>query len=277
MVKFSSGIETKVGGAGGDEWEGKEVIGIYMVENGSTTVLERAENIKYTTKSQGSTAEFTSTTPIYYPVSGKKVSFIAYHPYREQVVDYLYPVDVSRQNDQTAIDLLVATADNNGAGYDKIYGDDPDNHVTLDFSHQLAKVVIHVERGDGVATEDLTKLSTVIKGMKTKADFDISDPELAIDDLSSEDLVPFTTSAATAKVSYEAILLPVSLDASHVVEFTVGGNTYKWEIRNNSSNITTFEVGHKYTFNVVLQKNRVLVIGIIEPWVLAPEGNGVAK
>ncbi|MBK5720632.1 fimbrillin family protein [Dysgonomonas sp. Marseille-P4677] len=83
-VKFSSGISAnlaKVGGTDGNQWEGNESIGIYMVGNKTTDVAEGAQNIRYTTTSTGASATFTSTTPIYYPVNIlSKVDFIAYHP-----------------------------------------------------------------------------------------------------------------------------------------------------------------------------------------------------
>ncbi|MCC8154421.1 MAG: fimbrillin family protein [Tannerellaceae bacterium] len=269
MVKFSSGIETtKVGGINGDQWEGTEEIGIYMVTRGTSDITESADNVLYTTKSQGTSAEFESEDPIFYPVDETtKVDFIAYHSHTTTVSDYVYPVDLSNQSNQSKIDLMVATADNNGIGYDKEYT----GTVDLDFSHQLAKMVINVTAGDGVF--QLDGLSVVIKEMNTTAEFNIYTKELK-NEGNKKNLTPYKQ---PSDYTYEAVLLPVSLDASHIVEFTIGENTYKWRINDNTSNISNFDKGNKYTFDVKLLKSRVLVIGIIEPWNPINGGTGEAR
>ncbi len=271
MVRFSSGIETKVGGSDGDQWDGTERIGIYMVKNGTLEVSEEAENVEYTTASTGTTAEFTSANPIYYPVSGEKVDFIAYHPYHSGVDDYIYPVDLSDQSDQNAVDLLVANADNNGTGYDKIYGDDPGNRVELEFEHQLAKVVMNLSAGDGVTLA--TDMAVVIEGMKSTARFDITTRQLGDED----DVKNLALTKQSAGYTYEAVLLPVVLDDTHVVKFTIGENTYTWPITDNSANIDEFEKGTKYSFDILIMRNRVRVMATILPWSHVPGGTGEAK
>lgn len=261
-VLFSSGIEgpqLRVGGADGDEWEGDESIGIYMRNNADEAIL--SNNVEYKAQSAGKTTTFTSTTPIYYPVNTPvKVEFIAYHPHQTPLAgDYGYKVNVATQTSQSAIDLMVAEADNGGTGYDKANT----SPVNLKFYHQLAKVVLNVSPGDGV--DDLTGLAVSLTGMNTTADFDIATKALT-GETDAAAITPFNAGGN----AYEAILLPVTtLGTSHVVEFAVDGNTYAWTMSDNDGGITGLVAGNKYTFNVTVQKNKVSVSGTIEAW-----GNG---
>lgn len=271
MVKFSSGVsglQSRVGGADGDVWAQDDPIGVYMRDNAVGKAIV-SENIQYNAQSAGTATSFTSNTPIYYPVNDPaKVDFVAYHPYQTPLTDdYGYAVDVSDQADQSAIDLMVSTADNNGAGYDKT---NP-SAVNLKFRHQLAKVILVVSKGAGV--DNLTGLTVSIGGMNTTADFDISTATLS-NETDVADITPYDAGSDR----YEVILLPVTaLDANHVVEFTVGGNTYKWTMKENDRSIDKLETGKKYTFNVTLKKNAVSVTGTIDEWEDVGVSNGTAN
>jgi hypothetical protein len=267
-VLFSSGVNStnlKVGGTGGDQWTLNDPIGIYMRDNtmGKDIVSENIE-YKATSLSNGDkNATFTSTTPIYYPVNTPaKVDFVAYHPYQASVSNYVYKIDVSsaKQASQTGIDLMRAYADGIGnAGYDKTNN----SPVNLVFDHQLAKVIINVTAGTEVAP-DLNNLTVNIKGMNTTADFDLNGTNGITNEGGQLDITPYRTPSTD---TFEAILLPVAL-TTQTIEFTVGGNTYKWTINSssNSNNVTSLVKGKIYTFNVTLKKTGMEVIGTISPW-----------
>ena len=97
-------------------WEKADPVGIYMVKHGTSDVLDNAENMKYTASEAGLSTSFAPAgQAIYYPLDEtEKVVFIAYHPYRATVSDFVYPVDVSNQASQTNIDLMWAAADKQG-------------------------------------------------------------------------------------------------------------------------------------------------------------------
>lgn len=266
-VLFSSGVNVatpKVGGILGNIWNNGDAIGIYMVENGGTTVAEGAANMKYTTTSTSTSATFTPGSPaqaIYYPVDiTQKVDFIAYHPHNPSVTNYVYPVDVADQASQSAIDLMRAFANGMGnAGYDKTNA----SPVNLIFDHQLSKVILNVTAGDGV--DNLNGLTIAIKGMNTTADFDLKGVGGITNEAgaASSSIAPFDAGSN----KYEAILLPVAL-TTQAIEFTVDGNTYSWTINNsnNTNNVTSLEKGKIYTFNVTLMKHKVEVTGSINLW-----------
>lgn len=269
-VLFSSGVNaaTPKVNAGGDQWNRDDVIGIYMVNKGTTTVAEGADNIAYINLlSTSYSATFTSVNgskAIYYPVNiDQKVEFISYHPYNASVSNYVYPIDLTTQTSQTALDLMVAQkADNAGAGYDKTN----QSPVSLVFDHQLVKIYLQVTKDASVngSTVDIN-----IKGMNTTADFDITNLSTG---LTNEDNIADITPerVGNSDAHFYATLLPVAtLDNSHIIEFTTGGNTYKWTINdaaNNLNNVTSLDKGKFYTFKVKLQKNKVTVTGSINSW-----------
>ena len=101
-VRFTSGataIQMRVAIDPKDEsvWEKGDPVGIYMVKHGTSDVLENAENIKYTALEAGKSTSFAAAVQaICYPLDEtEKADFIAYHPYRETVSGFVYPVDVS--------------------------------------------------------------------------------------------------------------------------------------------------------------------------------------
>ncbi|HBL33336.1 MAG TPA: hypothetical protein DDZ96_05880 [Porphyromonadaceae bacterium] len=280
-VQFASGIsgvQTRVAGAEGNLWENGDAIGIYMVEHqqplSASSIKEGAGNVKYTTASTSETATFTSTTPIYYPVNGPLVDFRAYHPYSSAAIkddgNYWYEMDVQDQSNQSAIDFMTASADNSGAGYDKTNT----SAVNLNFQHQLAKVIMNVSAGDGVS--NLTGLDVKVKGMDHLVIFDLTDFSLVGTGFVG---TPVITPYSAGSNSYELILPPTEFYnlSDCKVEFTVGGNTYVWTISENSGNITDFNSGEKYTFEVTLTKNKVQVSGEITPWSPVNGGIGTAK
>lgn len=258
-VKFSSGINTattKVGGDKGDQWDSGDAIGIYMVGHTDQQIKENAENINYNAQMTGPATSFSSTTPIYYPVdASQKVDFIAYHPFNALVNNYEYPVNLSDQTNQSKIDLMIAQTT---TGYDKTNT----SAINLGFNHQLAKVIIKVSAGDGV--DNLVGLSVTIKGMNTTAKSDIFNYGIFSDEGNIGGITPYNQPST---YNYEAILLPVALDAFHIVEFSLGGNIYKWVMQDNSANINILNKGNQYTFDVTLMKNKVSVAGSITPWI----------
>lgn len=273
-VKFTSGInalpttKAAIDGTGNSVWELNDPIGIYMVNHGTTIVAESADNVKYTAAAAGASTSFTASgTAIYYPVNETaKVDFIAYHPHNAAVANYVYPVNVATQTSQTAIDLMYATADKSGAGYNKT---DAATAVNFAFSHQLAKLILNVEKGAGV-TGNLT--SVTITGMNTTASFDLKGTAGLTTPGNQGPITPFT---ATAGSKYEAILLPVAaLGAAHTVEFTVGTETYIW---NMSNDITSLAAGSIYTYDITLTKYAVGVSGSITKWTVGDTGTGTAE
>lgn len=279
-VRFTSGCtatpatpdtRATIDADGNSLWESGDPVGIYMVLRGTTVVAEGIANVKYTAALAGASTDFTAAGAfIYYPLDDtKKVDFFAYHPHSEAVVDFVYPLDLSAQTPQTAIDLMTARADNAGAGYTKADGG-RGTVVNFSFSHRLVKFVMNVTKEASVPG---TITSVSITGMNTTANFNMKKTDGLTGTGNPAAITPCTV---TAEEKYEAILLPVaSLNNTHTVTFTTsGGETYIWEMNRD---IQKFEAGKIYTYTVNVTKYGVTASGSINRWEVGSSGTGTAE
>lgn len=272
-VKFSSGktatmqIQENTARLGGSVWNIGDAIGIYMLANQTNTIVENAENIPYQAVNDAASTSFIPKTPaaIYYPVnSPASVDFIAYHPYKPLVANWVYPVDVSQQEVQSTIDLMYAAANNAGVGYKKTA-----SHVGLSFEHQLVKLLVNVHLGEGVQGR---VTAVQIRGMNNTAKFDLQGIAGLSDYAKPEPITPFTASPG---LRYEAILLPAaSLTDAHTVTFTTStGEIYTWAM---SQDMNSLEAGSLYSYDITLTKYAAYVEGSISSWFLNTIGSGDA-
>lgn len=276
-VRFTSGINATPGSRatidadGNSLWETGDPVGIYMVGHGAVDVVGDNANVKYTAAQTGASTAFTEVgDAIYFPMDeAQKVDFIAYHPYNAAVTGFTYPVDLSVQTPQTAIDLMTAKADKSGAGYTKADGR---SNTTVDFafSHRLAKLVVNVTK-DASVTSNITAVS--ITGMNTAATYDVTG---AGGITSPKNPAAITPCTIEAEQKYEAILLPVdALTAAHTMTFTTdGGETYVWKM---SQQIPQLVAGKIYTYDVNVTRYAVTASGSINNWEVGSKGSGIAE
>ncbi|WP_418894141.1 fimbrillin family protein [Limibacterium fermenti] len=272
MVRFNSLIvatQTRTTD-GGNQWVTDDPVGIYMVNHGETlaaeSIAEEADNRQY--KAIGSNTADTGFNPaesnqtIFYPQNGDKVDFVAYYPYRQDITEHKYAVDVSDQSAPAAIDLLYAKTNNDGEGYNKQSG-----QVTLPFRHPLSKLAITVAAGNGIVS--LEGLRITINGMNTTADFNLAQGELS-NQGNPNYIQPYNVNGSN---TYEAILLPINtLSADHYVEFELDDIIYKWQI-NLPDN--ALEAGKKYAYTITITGKGVEgATGNIDSWDEQPEGTG---
>ena len=231
-VRFTSTVEGVTTRAAGTSWTAGDRIGVFMLKaNGSlgTTADVLGDNYQYVTNS--SDGHFTwLADPLKYPEEGSGVDFIAYYPYQENLASYIYKVDVTDQTDPEAIDLL--------------YADNLTNRTqslpvsNLQFTHQLSALILNL-KGDNLGGVQIT-----LKGLKTKADFNLADGTLAATDNSTAD-IKMLVNAETTRAT--AILLPQALAGALQASMTIGGETKDFTL-----NITGNELksGESYTFTV---------------------------
>jgi len=197
-------------------------------------------------ETQGSQT-FTFATPediIYLPEDGSAVNFVAYYPYRKTLTSYLYPVDVSDQSSQEAIDLLYS---HNTNPYTKA-----DKSVPFSFSHQLVKLVLNLK--PAADDESLQGITVRIQGMKTEAAFDLTTGQLSIKEDSGKDIVFKTLTHTNGSVLAEAILLPAAPLSGVKIVFTLpSGATTTWAFTDEMF----FDAGNRYTYDVILKGTQV--------------------
>lgn len=274
-ARFSVGMDggsqevTTQSRASGDTWNREDSIGVFMVNNGTSDLFADAENVKYW--SEGGTSTFTVAQgyeDIYFPVDEtQKVDFWAYYPFSSEVNNLIYPVSVSNQDNQAAIDLLYANSYRfNTAGYDKT-----DPEVNLVFSHQLARLVLETIPGQGMTS--LSGMAVRVHGMNTNAEFDLSTGKLSTYDNPGN--LPIDIKMIEDGKRYEAIFLPAvtTYTGEWRFDFILGTDIYTWYVPSN----VRFEAGVQHGWSISVQRVPIPVSARIEPWVVAPTNTGIAN
>lgn len=274
QVRFSATIgqqalspQTRAEGA---TWAAGDAIGVFMVENASgTTIAEGAENRQFTTPDAANFLPLAGDE-INYPMNDAAVDFIAYYPYRAGTT-LAAPIDIETgdQTAQPAFDLLRATADNGGVGYNKTTHEN--TPVALAFEHQLAKLVMNC-KADASVGATLDHATVGIAGMKTRATFDLATGTLGTPATVAPVTPRKTATAAGYDASYDAIILPCQYAAGELtVTFTLGTEQFVWRV-----DAVTFAPGNAYIYDVTLTRTGVQVTGTIKDWTGNNQGNATA-
>lgn len=249
-VQVSSEVVAMAGDQASDNgWNANDAIGVFMVKAGKGIVVNMASNQRFVTSGDGifSPAQGRMT----FPVSGEKVDLFSYAPYQDLVYDFIYPIALGDQSSALASPLLYA---------DRVRDKNADApQVKFAFRHQLARLVMKVSAGEGIP--NLEGLSIRIKGMNTEAEFDLLDGALGVK-ASVGEIVP----TPVGDNVYCALLLPTGTDLTqeHVVDFTIPGNTYTW---NMADDISKIEKAKVYEFDIAVNRAGISVSGTIKDWV----------
>lgn len=245
VIRDNNGITR----ASGTAWSANDAIGIFMKKNGldlhQDNILNNASNIKYVTP-QGN-QQFTPdnvSQAISFP-TGETVDFIAYYPYQENITGYIYKVDVADQSTiekKEKADLLYSV---NAVGKSSATP-----FVDMTFTHELAKLVFTISTENAIAS--LEGLTITVSGTKTKADFNLVNGKLIVDDSSiGRDITALTTvSSDKLTATGEAIILPSQGGSSVIISFRLpDGSEFKHTIPTNKN----FEKGQNYKYEIVLK------------------------
>ncbi|MFK2114523.1 fimbrillin family protein [Bacteroides fragilis] len=260
-LKVSSGIEVQTR-AHDEQWDAGDAIGIYMLDG------ETAEdaNKKYTTESTGTSGSFSAAggQTIYFPVDGSQRDFIAYYPYRTQLTDNLYAVDVSNQAVQKDIDLM---------GAEKVTGKTKnDPAVAFEFQHKLVKLYLTIKPDDvSLFADDMEGLEIDITNQKTKATYDVvAGGPVSVN---TEDNTPTSVRLLTDAdgTSSEGIVLPnATTEGMQFVFRLKNGPAFTWDIRKAQLS-QSFKAGSKYVYTISIGLTGIEVTSSIEDWT---PGNG---
>ena len=229
-ITFSSIIDDAQNSRAYDtSWEANDVIGVFMLANSDKNVL--ATNIPYVT-SKGDGYFVSKNSPIYYPEDNSAVDFIAYYPYSETISDYKnYPIDLSNQTAQSAIDLMTAVNLTN-----RELGSTQGN---LQFKHLLAKLVLNLKSTSG---SSLKGIKASISGLQVKGTANLSDGTIT----PSGEATTFSLFINEEATQAEAILLPQDLSGKLKIKLELNGQSK--EINTEISG--SIEQGYKYIYNV---------------------------
>lgn len=253
-LRVSSGIQTR---AVDDMWESDDAIGIYMLDKGN---LDTYANIQYTTQDNDRDGSFApANETIYLPTDGSERDFIAYYPWTNALKDNVYTIDLTKQDDQSAIDLMVAEKVTGISRYK--------NSAEFQFAHKLSKIVMAIEPGADISESDLEGIEIRLTNQHTTGTYDVLNGSAAV--------AGQTTGYIALKVgekgtSAEAIVFPSANYNGMNFEFTTKYVGY-YSCPVPNTHATDFMAGKKYKYTIIINKTGLNVSAEITDW---QTGNG---
>lgn len=253
-----------------DTWEVGDEVGMYMLAtsgNLGTSIPGLTDgNHHYSTDNEvdaklvGLTA---GADPLYFPIDGSNVRFTGYGPYRSEITNSIYPVNVSGGTPQVLKDLDLIY--HKGATvYNKT-----SSEVPLAFSHKLSKVTISVTLAKDADDIDLTDQPGLsISGMPATANFSLSSG--ALSNIGGNDAVitpAFNKASNADQAIWEAILVPHTSNHAHaegrVLSFSFGGNEYTYTLGSSREFLT----GTAYVYSFMISADDIkLSESIVTDW-----------
>jgi hypothetical protein len=243
-------------------WEDDDAIGLYMVKAGqalNSSALR--QNVEYATSGSSVFEPADEAQAIAFPFDGTNVDFIGYYPYRDDIAGFTFPVDLSDQSVQAAIDLMYS---NNAKGFNS-----KNPNVQMQFTHQLSKIVLNVGQDESI---DLSNLSAVITNAGTEATFNLITGELSAASQRGDIRFRMSSDGLVA----EAILLPEADLTGMDLWFIIGegAEAYKFSLT-DAVEIDAFEKSTKYVYNVTLFSEKVTAVteSTITNWIEGPSAD----
>ncbi len=251
-VRITSGINTRVAGT---SWDANDAIGVYM-NSTSGTIGAYGSNAEYVTTSGD--GNFTSSSPLYFS-DASYVDFLAYYPYVDDSSfdATAYSVNVSSQTDQSAIDLMTATATNIEKNAESVY---------MNFTHRLSSVKLAISTDGDWSASDLVGLSVKLSGTDKQASYNLSTNAIQLNGSVGD----ITLKTSTDGSSAVGIVIPQTLSGAKFEFTTASRGTVVLDIDN-----TEFTTGVQYTFNVVISATGATLLSTtINPWTEVTENLG---
>ena len=204
------GLKTRVSGS---TWEKGDAIGVYMKKAGESLNSDvLANNINYIYNDDaGNFNPKDELQTIYFPFNGSNVDFIGYYPFSEAVSNFTYPIKLTSQSNQAAIDFMYS---NNATAMNM-----SNPNVNLTFSHRLSKLELQIAHYRNLVLEDL---SVIITQVPTEASFDLANGTLTAS-TEPKDIALRVSSDGNIAVA-EAILLPGTDLSASELWFIIGNN-----------------------------------------------------
>lgn len=254
---YIDGVKTR---ATNDSWSDGDAIGIYMITAGEGLSAESvlAKNAKYTTQGDASFSPATVAYDIKFPMDGSNVDFIAYYPQGTIGADFGYSLNVTDQSNQTAIDVMYSN---------NVFSKNSANpNIDLQFSHKLSKLVFNFT--PAVAETDLSGLTARLVDFNTQGKLLLTDGSITSTSTKGNILLKMAADGKTG----EAIILPTLdlTDKKLIIEHGLDGYEYDFI---TAENISNFNSGFKYTFNLTLDPIEIVSVSAsatILPWSEGP-------
>lgn len=240
-------------------WYDDDALGIYISKNKGAEYL--VENAMYVTRGEG--VFRTNATSDALAKSKAKLDLVGYYPYRSDVEDNKYKIDLSNQNNQQAIDFMFS---NNTKG---IYL--ADGEAEMVFKRKLAKVVLVISTDN--ANIDLSNLKVSISQTPLTAEVDLRTGAIGRVGTTGDLFFNVKDKGTVA----EAIILPTPTLDGWQLYFGVGKSTYVVDLEETNS-LQSFEEGKLYVLSVVIGSDNNIAIksASIQGWTIGAREDVVA-
>ena len=249
-------------------WDAGDAIGIFAIipdqpltEAG---IFDGKNNVQYVADAKGKFSPVAA--PINFPENGN-LDFIAYYPYKNSSTNFVYNIDISKQTNPAAIDLLYS---NNAKGKS---GANP--FVNLGFKHMLSRLVFNVTLEDGLSFGNGFNVS--IKDIVVDGDFSLANGEVTLGSTRKQ-IAPVVTIAADNKsASATSIVVPGQSLGDVTIVFSLGGKDYEWKPYAQNLLSTT---KYTYALKLVIDESGIPIVeelqvgATIEDWVEGNTGGG---
>ena len=267
-------------------WEADDRVGIFMLDaSGKLSKAHHKANKQYKIESYETTKwKLVSVDALYYPVDGSDVHFTAYYPYSASVeatgtagdqTPGTYAVTLGTQSSTKTFDLLYHKG---STSYSKA---NSSVIPSMEFKHQLSKVIINVKKSTEMSGADLTGIVIKINNIPTSATFDLATGTLSnwgaggTAGSKGEVTTNVTTTTTNYDRTHEAIIVPhtsvnETVYSGRTITFAFKDPdkvdvtlTYKIPDTNTTANPNTtykaFSPEKKTIYNFTLTRNEIKV------------------
>ncbi|WDF67577.1 DNA/RNA non-specific endonuclease [Sphingobacterium oryzagri] len=241
-LQFQTVVSTTASQEDGQRLSQTQSVGLFMTRSGQNLqadhVLQGVDNKRFITDASGIFRS--ENLSVQYPANaGTAFDIIAYAPFRRQLDNYRYIIDLNDQSQQESLDFMVA---------DNLMGITRGEPLPrLVFQRQLAKIQINVNTASG---ESATGLRVALQGMRTEGVFDFGQKTLSSSSNSIRDIQAKVTPLSANQALIETTIFPVTTTNGQRFVFTLqNGVSYTWTLPVDS----TYHRAARYVYNITLQ------------------------
>lgn len=290
-AQITAGVSGPATRANNDVWETDD-IGVMVTDVTPTEGKEASnikslyQNVKYTTASTGTEADFTSTDGIFFQDASETVTFAAYAPYQSSDKATLpgsngvITDNTSSQNTrelQKAFDYIYAS----GATASR-------NNPQVSFSgehefqHKMTKLILIVRTSanDGFSETDVTRGTYTLSGLTHTGQFNVTTGEAAATGTASSDAWSLSanslmTEGETTQRTFTSILYPQDLASPLVFTATIDNQNYT-SAGNEVQIQPELNAGYSYTYTITVKKTGLEISTCtIQDWTSGGEHNDI--
>ena len=199
--------------------------------------------------------------PMYYPETGERFEFSAYHPYIEAglaggYINFTIKTDQSAKADYLNSDLIYSSTKN---------VERTNNTVPLTFIHKLARITFIIKKGDGVDISDLSKIEVLDVLPSVKMNITNGELSNTSGDLSAISAFGVTggEEGVLSLSGAAAIIVPQTIErSSKLLRITIGETTYVYTTNEDIE----FKGGNSYEYQIEISAQSISVTSTINDW-----------